>query len=352
MTLCSFILFSSIGGSGRISFMTKIDIIATVGSASESVDVLEKMIQGGLTIVRLNMSHGDHEEHHRQVVNLKKAEKKTGKKIKILVDLAGPKIRIGEIEEDTVLTPGSKVTITTKACKGNAERFSILYKKLPKEVRPGLFILLSDGKRKLEVLSTNGTDEIVCKVITGGPISSRKGVNIPGADLTIPVITPKDKIDLQFAVDHKADYVAVSFIRSAKDILNCRKLLQERNSKAHIIAKIETREAMKNLEEIIKVSDGVMIARGDLAMEIGFEHVPLAQRKTIAFSKEMQKFCIVATQLLDSMEKSPTPTRAEVSDVAYALLDGASAVMLSGETTIGCYPVESVQTLARVAGAL
>lgn len=331
--------------------MIKTDIVATIGSASESVKILTNLIKAGLTVARINMSHGDHEEHHRQILNIRKAEKLTNKKVKILVDLGGPKIRLGEMEPNTILMVGKKVVITTKACLGNAERFSVSYKKLPREIEQGLYILISDGKRKLKVLSTNGVDEIVCRVVTGGLVTSRRGVNVPGAHLTIPVITAKDKIDIGFAVDHQADYIALSFVRSSKDVVACRKLVQNKNSKAGIISKIETREAMMDLENIVAASDGVMVARGDLAMEIGFENVPIAQREIIAYSKQAGKSVIVATQVLDSMEKTSTPTRAEVSDIAYAVMDGVDGIMLSGESAIGKYPVESVETIYRVAKA-
>ena len=331
--------------------MKQTHIVATIGSSSESVEILVKMIKAGLTVARINMSHRDHEEHHRQIVNIRKAEKITGKKLQILVDLAGPKMRLGEMEKDTILKEGKTVVITTDTVLGTAERFSVTYKKLPAEVSKGMLIMLCDGKRKLKVVSTNGKDEIVCKVLVGGLVTSRRGINVPEASLTIPVITAKDKKDLAFAFEHKADMIAVSFVRTAKDVQACRKILQANGSRAQVIAKIETREAMAHLEKIAEVSDGLMVARGDLAMEIGYEHVPLAQRKIIAAANAHGKLSIVATQVLDSMQRSSTPTRAEVSGIAYAVLDGAGALMLSEESAVGQYPVESVEVIHRVAEA-
>lgn len=330
----------------------KIDIVATIGSASESVETLEKMIKSGLTIARLNMSHGSHDEHAQQIANIKKAEKKTGIKLKKLFDLSGPKIRVGMMEKGVMLKQGDKVIITTKPIVGNANRFSISYKHLARDVKRGSIILISDGKKRLQVLSTNGKDEIVCKVIFDGLLSSRRGVNLPGVHVNLPVITAKDKKDIQFAADHGADYVAVSFVREPKDVKQCQKILAGLKLKALIVSKIETREAMENLEEIVKVSDGVMIARGDLALEIGFEHVPSAQRKILALAKQYDKFVITATQVLDSMEKSPIPTRAEASDIAYAVWDGTDAIMLSGETAIGMYPVEAVEVISKIVKTL
>ena len=332
--------------------MTKTNIIATIGSASDSVERLELMMKAGLTIARTNMSHGDHAEHQLQIDHIKQAEKNTGKSIKLLVDLAGPKIRTGEMQSGTMLVAGSRVIITTKSCVGTADRFSVSYKKLAREVKKGDDILVSDGKRRLKVISTNGVDECICKVVVGGLITSRRGINVPGANLTIPVITSKDTSDIQFAAENHADYVALSFVRSPNDIAKCRKLVSATGSHALIIAKIETREAMLDLENIIRAADGVMVARGDLAMEIGFEHVPIAQKQILVLAKKWNKFSIVATQVLDSMEKNPNPTRAEASDIAYAIMDGADAIMLSGETAVGHYPVESIETIQKVARAV
>ena len=330
----------------------KTNIIATIGSSTESADIIEEMIKNGLTHTRINMSHVTQEDHHKQIVSIRKAGKSTGYMPKILIDLAGPKIRTGKIKENTILKEGSKIILTTKTVFGDDKIISINYNKLPKEVLPGQKILVSDGKRILQVINTNKKDEIICRVLVGGRVTSARGINVPGADLTIEVITKKDKSDILFAIKEKADIVALSFVRDAKNIKSCKNLVQKNGGKnIKIFAKIETVSAVKNIEEIIKESDGVMVARGDLAMEIGMENVPSVQRKIIELSKKYNKYCIVATQVLDSMENSPTPTRAEVSDIAFGVYSGANAIMLSGETAIGKYPVLSVSTIYKVAKA-
>lgn len=328
----------------------KTKIIATLGPASESPDVFAQMVNGGLSIVRNNMSHGTHDEHASRIMMVRKFSTEHHKRIGILVDLAGPKIRIGDVENNAIeLIEGSKITLTTKAIIGNAKVLSINYPKLPSEVRKGSQILIEDGKKRLEVISTNNTDEILCRVLVGGQLSSKKGLNIPGAYLSIPALTDKDRRDVLFAIEHNADFIALSFVRTPDDITALRKILKKQKSNALIIAKIETLEAIEQLSEIITTSDGVMVARGDLAVEIGPEHVPLVQKKIIEIARNLGKPVITATQMLDSMEQSPVPTRAEVSDIANAIFDGTDAVMLSGETSIGKYPVQSIQVMSRVA---
>ena len=324
-------------------------IVATLGSSSETEEKLEKMILAGLNIVRINMNHGNLEEHHEQIITARKVAKRMGVYIDVLVDLAGPKVHVGQMEANTILEEGKKVILTNKKCVGNTKCIFISYLKLPEEIKKGQNILISDGKKILEVLSTNGKDEVVCKIIAGGLVTSNRGVNIPGLRLSLPVISNKDKQDVKFAIEHRADYVALSFVKKSKDVDDLRKLLILHNSKALIISKIETQEALDELEEIIKVSDGIMVARGDLAMEIGIHNIPVAQRRIVEISKKLGKMSIVATQVLDSMEKNPVPTRAEVTDIATAIFEGASGVMLSGESAIGKYPVEAIQVISRVA---
>lgn len=333
-------------------FNRKTDIIATLGSSSDTNETTLQMIQHGMTMVRINMSHGDHAEHHEQILRVRRCAKKLGVSVKIIVDLGGPKIRVGSMEKDVYLKEGSKVIITTKPCTGTANRFSVSYKKLPHEVRKGQYILIADGKRKLQVVSIDKSDEIICKVITGGLLTSRRGVNIPGAELSVPSITAKDKIDMQFAADHKAEYIALSFVRSVKDIRQARLLLKKMGLNAQIVSKIETVEAIDRLEDIVKESDVVMVARGDLGMEIGYEHVPIEQKRMITLGKKYGKPVIVATQLLDSMDKSPVPTRADVSDIAGAVYDGASGLMVSGETAAGKHPIEVIEVMNKVSVAI
>lgn len=326
-------------------------IVATIGSSSDSEEVLEQMIRFGLNIARINMSHGDHEEHHRQIKTIRKAAKKLGYHVEILVDLGGSKVRVGQMEKGTMLEEGKLVTLTTKECMGNTSCIPVSYLQLPKKVKAGQDILISDGKRKLRVLSTNGTDEIKCRILVGGLVTSKRGLNFPGTKLHLPVITDKDKEDLKFGIEHKAKYIAFSFVREPQDVLDLRNLLNKYNYSALTISKMETKEAMSNLKEIIKASDGIMVARGDLAMEIGMHHVPVAQKRLLEAAKSFGKFSIVATQVLDSMENNPIPTRAEVSDIATAVFEGADAIMLSAESASGKYPAESVQTISRVVKA-
>lgn len=329
-----------------------IDIICGIGGASQDKETLARMARNGFSVARLNMSHGDHADHLLQINNIRSVEKRIKKKIQILVDLSGPKIRIGDMEPGTLLEKGDKVILTTRTTKGNKNIISIAsYKKMPQEVIVGGKILISDGKRVLKVLSTNKKDEIVCKVLVGGLVSPRRGIHVPGISITLPVITSKDMKDIDFAILHKADMLALSFVREKKDIEKCRKILKAKGVRIPIIAKIETRSAMDHLEEIVQAADGVMVARGDLALDIGIEHVPWAQKSIVSLANKYHKYSIVATQLLDSMERHPVPTRAEISDIANALWGGTDALMLSGETAIGKYPVDAVAVIKKVVQA-
>ena len=327
----------------------KTKIVATLGPASMSETTLGKMIKNGLNVARLNFSHGSHNEHLGRLKMARSVANNLGKRLAILQDLSGPKIRIGEVIEGGItLKAGKTVILTTEKCLGTDKKIQVSYKKLPKEIKKGQLIMIEDGKKRLEVQSIRGNN-IKCKVLTGGHLTSRKGVNVPGARLSLRSLTPKDKKDIPFGTRHKVDFVAMSFVRSVADVKELRRILKKAGSRAHIIAKIETTEAIENFDEIVQEVDGVMVARGDLAVEIGPEHVPLAQKRIISTCNTLGKPVIVATQMLDSMEKSPTPTRAEVSDVANAILDGADAVMLSGESAIGKFPTKSVATLSRIA---
>ncbi len=327
----------------------KTKIVATIGPVTESKEMLTKLVDAGLNVTRLNMSHGDHKEHSARINNIRAVSKKLKVPLAILQDLSGPKIRIGEFETPTViLVSGEKITLTTKECIGTKDRVSINYKTLPQELQKGSIVMLDDGKKKLEVLHTTATD-VVCKIIVGGETKGRRGVNLPGAYLKISSITEKDKKDLAFGVAQGVDFVALSFVRTSEDIDELRNLLKKHKSHAQIIAKIETQEAVDNLEEIIKRADGIMVARGDLAIEIGPEQVPVIQKRMIRMCNVLGKPVITATQMLESMINAPVPTRAEVSDIANAIFDGSDAVMLSEETTLGSYPVEAVSVMTAVA---
>ncbi len=324
-------------------------IVCTIGPATETQEVLEKLLKAGMNVMRLNFSHGDFKEHQTRVENLKKAMAKTGLTASVLQDLGGPKIRIGMFKTDSVfLEEGKKFTLTTEKIEGDVNRVSVNYPKLTAEVKAGHIIFLHDGRKKLEVLEVKGND-VICKVLVGGDIKGKRGVNLPDSDLTISSLTEKDLADLEFGIKNKADFIALSFVRRPSDITELRDILNKRKSNAKIIAKIETPQALTNIDEILALTDGVMIARGDLAIEIPAEKVPQATKMLIDKCNLLGKPVITATQMMESMIKSPVPTRAEVSDVANAIYDGTDAVMLSEETTLGEFPVHAVEMMAAVA---
>ena len=327
----------------------KTKIVCTIGPATESVEMLKALTDAGMNVMRLNFSHGDFAEHQNRVDNLKIVVEKTDKNIAIMQDLAGPKIRIGEFEKGSIiLKEGQIFILTTEKIMGNEEKVSVNYPLLPKEVKVGGYVLLHDGKKKLQITDIKGNN-VITKVLVGGEIKNKRGVNLPGAYLSISSITEKDKIDLEFGLKNKVDFIALSFVRKPKDIIELRGILEKAKSKAGIIAKIETPEAIENIDEIIRLSDGIMVARGDLAIEIPAEEVPIVQKMLIQKCNAVGKPVITATQMLESMIKSPVPTRAEVSDIANAIIDGTDAIMLSEETTLGDFPVEAVSMMTRVA---
>lgn len=327
----------------------KTKIVCTIGPATETVEKLKALVDAGMNVMRLNFSHGDFNEHQNRIENLKKVVEKTGKNIAVLQDLGGPKIRIGEFEKGLiVLKEGQTFTLTTEKVMGNEERVYVNYPLLPKEVKVGGYVLLHDGKKKLQITDIKGNN-VITKVIVGGEIKNKRGVNLPGAYLSISSITEKDRADLEFGIKNKVDFIALSFVRRPADITELRGMLEKAKSKAGIIAKIETPEALENIDEIINLADGLMVARGDLAIEIPAEEVPLVQKMLIQKCNAVGKPVITATQMLESMIKSPVPTRAEVSDIANAIIDGTDAIMLSEETTLGDFPVEAVEMMTRVA---
>ena len=328
----------------------KTKIVATIGPATESEEMLSKLLKAGLNVMRMNFSHGDFAEHQGKVDNLKKAIAKTGIPAATLQDLGGPKIRTGEFATETgkvVIKKGQTFTLTTRTIKGDQNICSINYAKLPEEVKAGDRIMLDDGKKQLQVTAVKDQD-IICKVIVGGELKGRRGVNLPDTEISMSSLTPKDKKDLEFGIKNKVDFIALSFVRRPSDITELRKILEKNKCEAGIIAKIETPQAVKNIDEIIELSDGIMVARGDLAIEVPAEEVPLIQKMIIHKCNLAAKPVITATQMLESMIHSPVPTRAEVSDVANAILDGTDAIMLSEETTLGSYPLEAVELMSRV----
>ncbi len=327
----------------------KTKIIATIGPASDNEKVLSRIIKEGVNVARLNFSHGSHKVHGDILNTVRFASKKTKIPVAIIQDLSGPKMRTGDYEGVISLKKGSNIILTTKKCVGDASKLHINYKNLPKEVKKGNNILIDDGKKKLEVLSVSGI-EIKCKVLAGGDIIGRRGVNIPGVSLKISSLTEKDKKDIVFGVKNDVEFIALSFVRQASDVRQLKNIIKKaRGNSIGVISKIETQDAVKNIDEIISESDGIMIARGDLAVEVPPEDVPALQKSIIKKCNIAGKPVIVATQMLESMIQSPVPTRAEVSDVANSILDGADAVMLSAETAMGSYPVETVKMMSDIA---
>ncbi|MBQ7561585.1 MAG: pyruvate kinase [Synergistaceae bacterium] len=327
-----------------------VKIVCTIGPASENYDTLKTMAESGMNVARLNFSHGDYSGHEKKLKLIRKVERAVKKPIAALLDTKGPEIRTGIMQGgEVMLNQGAKIILC--ACdepfEGTQDKIFVNYKLLPQEVKPGQNIFIDDGTLNLEVESING-DEVTCKIIVGGLLRNTKGINLPGADLTMPALSDKDKQDITWGIQHGMEYLAVSFVKNRSDIIEVRRLIQSLGGNMKILAKIETSQAVQNIEEIVDVVDGVMVARGDLGVEIPTEDVPLVQKKIIEMCRVRGKVVIVATQMLDSMIRNPRPTRAEASDVANAVLDGTDAVMLSGETASGNYPVQAVKTMRKI----
>ena len=330
--------------------MRKTKIICTLGPASQTEDVLRELIKAGMNVARFNFSHGSHEEHKQKLDLLKKLRAEMDIPLATLLDTKGPEIRLGKFENgETQLEEGAEFTLTTEDVLGTKEKASITFKNLPRDVKPDDRILLDDGLIELRVLKVNDT-EILCSVVNGGKISDRKGVNVPNVNLSMEYLSDTDRSDIEFGIEQGFDFIAASFVRCAQDILQIRKILEERHCNTiKIIAKIENAQGVNNLDEILRVADGIMIARGDMGVEIPLEDVPVIQKMIIQRVYNSGKYVITATQMLDSMMKHPRPTRAEATDVANAIYDGTSVIMLSGETAAGKYPIEAVKTMARIA---
>jgi pyruvate kinase len=324
-------------------------IIATIGPSSSSPSVIAKLIRAGMDAARLNFSHGDWQDHTRRIRNIRLEAEKAGKQVAIILDLQGPKLRVGDIADGAVtLRRGDTITLTTRKVLGTKDLVSVTYPRLAKDLRTNDRVLLDDGRLEfLVVAKTRGG--IRCRVVRGGLLRSRKGVNLPGVALSLPSLSRKDRADLRFGIAHGVDYIALSFVRTAEDISATRRFLKAHGADIPIIAKIEKPDAIHNLDVIIAAADGVMVARGDLGVEMSPEQVPLLQKRIISACNAAEKPVITATQMLESMIENPQPTRAEASDVANAILDGTDCVMLSGETAMGRYPVQSVAVMARIA---
>ena len=324
-------------------------IVATLGPASSDKAAIVRLINAGADVFRLNMSHGDHETHRRTFANIQSAMRECGRHVAVLADLMGPKIRVGELEGGSIdLIAGASVTVTVRSVVGMDGLIPCQYEGLARDVGTGDAILLDDGRLELRVLSVDGPD-ILCTVIEGGRLKSRKGINLPGVAVSAASLTEKDKQDARFAHEIGVDFLALSFVRSARDVGELREFLEREGSHEQIIAKIERPEALKDIDGILEIADGIMVARGDLGVEIQQERVPVVQHELVDRARQRNKPVIIATQMLESMTDSPRPTRAEISDVSHAVFSGADAVMLSAETASGNHPVEAVKVMDRVA---
>jgi pyruvate kinase len=331
-----------------IALYNKTKILATIGPSSNNIETLRSLVSAGANVFRLNFSHGDHEVHKQVIKMIREINKETGSNIGILQDLQGPKIRVGEMENGGVqILPGQKITITNEPVVGNAELVSTVYQNLPNDVKGGDRILIDDGNIELAVNNTDGKN-VRCVVIHGGVLKSRKGINLPNTKVSAPSLTEKDLEDLQFGLKQDVDWIALSFVRTADDIRDLREKIQEAGKDCKIVAKIEKPEALANIDEIIEATDAIMVARGDLGVEVPMETVPLWQKRMVSKCKLACKPVIIATQMLESMTTHPRPTRAETNDVATAVLDGADAVMLSAETASGQFPVNAVKAMSSI----
>lgn len=334
--------------------MKKTKVVCTIGPASDSEEMLRQLMVAGMNVCRLNFSHGEHSEHLDRIEKIKKIRKELGKHIGIMLDLKGPEIRIGKFDTDSIqLKPGDKFTLTTRDVVGNNEIVSISYKGLPNDVEVGSRILIDDGLVEFIVEEIVDGTEIKTKVVNYGELKDRKGVNVPNVRVNLPSLVEKDIEDIKFGIANGVDFIAASFVRSAADVINIKKVLEDNGgADIKIVSKIENEEGVSNLDEIIDMSDGIMVARGDLGVEVSNEQIPIVQKDIIRKTNLAGKPVITATQMLDSMIRNPRPTRAEVNDVANAILDGSDAVMLSGETAAGKYPLESVTQMVRIAESM
>jgi pyruvate kinase len=331
--------------------MKKTKIVATIGPVSSNKEVLKGMIQNGLDVVRLNFSHGAHEDHQKVIEFVREIDAELGTNTSLLADLQGPKLRVGEMENGSVeLTVGQTITISTTKQIGTNQVIYTNYKEFAQDVKAGERVLLDDGKLVMNILSTNGKDTVQCEVVQGGPLSSKKGLNLPNTKVSLPSLSEKDLSDLHFALSHNVDWIGLSFVRTSEDVRALKEIIFTAEKHAKVVAKIEKPEAVEDIDAIIEETDAVMVARGDLGVEVPLQNVPLIQKMVVRKCVERAKPVIVATQMMESMVTNMTPTRAEVADVANAVLDGADAVMLSGETSVGKYPVEAIRMMNSIIG--
>lgn len=328
----------------------KTKIVATLGPATSTREVLKDMIEAGVNVFRINFSHADYDDVKERIDMIRSLNKEFNYNTAILADLQGPKLRVGVMKEDVIVSKGDEITfVTGEPFEGTAERVYMNYKEFPRDVKPGERILLDDGKLMFEVVTTDGKAEVKAKVIQGGPLRSKKGVNLPNTDISLPALTKKDIKDAIFAIKQDVDWMALSFVRHSEDLMDLQKLIAEHtDNKIPIVAKIEKPEAVENIDKIVAHCDGLMVARGDLGVEIPAQEVPLVQKQLVLRAKKARIPVIIATQMMETMISSLTPTRAEVNDVANSVMDGADAVMLSGETSVGAYPVQVIERMASI----
>ena len=337
-----------------MSFIKKTKIVATLGPATASEDVIEKMILEGVNVFRINFSHADYQDVSDRIKMIRKVDKKLDTNTSILADLQGPKLRVGKMEDDTFVNPGDKVVfLTDEPFVGNSKKAFMNYQNFPNDVSKGEQILLDDGKLIFEVIETNKSNKVIAKVIQGGPFKSNKGVNLPNTNISLPALTEKDIKDAEFIFKQDIDWIALSFVRFSQDLIDLKELMAKHtDQKIPIVAKIEKPEAIENIDKIIAHCDGLMVARGDLGVEVPAQEVPLIQKQLVLLAKQARIPIIIATQMMETMIDSLTPTRAEVNDVANSVMDGADAVMLSGETSVGKYPVEVIKKMAGILKAV
>ena len=333
-----------------MSSKKKTKIVATLGPATSKKEVLRDMIEAGVDVFRINFSHADYEDVAERIKMIRELNEEMDTNVSILGDLQGPKLRVGVMAGEVVVAPGDEITfVTGKPFEGNAERVYMNYASFPRDVNPGERVLLDDGKLMFEVISTNRENEVLAKVIQGGPLKSKKGVNLPNTNISLPALTEKDIKDAIFAISQKVDWIALSFVRFSQDLIDLQNLIKEHSDeKIPIIAKIEKPEAVENIDKIVAYCDGLMVARGDLGVEVPAQEVPLIQKQLVLRAKKARIPVIIATQMMETMITSLTPTRAEVNDVANSVMDGADAVMLSGETSVGNYPVQVIEKMASI----
>jgi len=329
--------------------MNHTKIIATIGPATSSKELLRELFAAGINVCRLNFSHGSHDEHLQSIQNIIDLNQEMSKNVTILADLQGPKIRIGDVENGVIaLQDGQQIDIVTDECLCTPEKLHINYRDFAKDVKRGEAVLIDDGKIKLEVIKTNKKNRVTTKVVHGGPVTSKKGVNLPNTNVSLPSLTEKDIADATFALNYNVDWIALSYVRTADDLTPLRELCRSKRKFARIVAKIERPEALENIDAIIEASNGIIVARGDLGVEVPFDHVPMLQKMIVKKCIEQAKPVVIATQMLENMINNFRPTRAEANDVANAVLDSADALMLSGETSIGKYPVEAVKAMHKI----